>query len=79
MTAELLVQFHSQVSDGDRRRVIEEMGCVWKGEIRPQHLVVTSCEGQAIPELIGRFLKRPEVVYAELNGLMNLLEGGGSR
>jgi hypothetical protein len=52
------------------------MGCVWKGEIRPQHVVVVRCEGQAIPELIGRFLKRPEVVYAELNGLMNLLEGG---
>lgn len=76
MTAEMLVQFHPQVPDRDRRRVIEEMGCLWKGEIRPQNVVVASCRGRAVPELVRSFLERPEVAYAEPNGSVDLLEGG---
>ncbi|GEM_PF-5969315 len=77
MTVELLVQFYPQVPAGDRRRVLEELGCLWKEEIRPQHVVVAICEERAVAERIRRFLKRPEVAYAELNGSMDLLEGGG--
>jgi subtilisin family serine protease len=73
VSGEALVQFKPSVSGEQAARLIAKAGAQLKETIQPQRIHVVSFPSSVPPQqMVERFQQMPEVVHAELNGIVEV-------
>lgn len=76
MHAELMVQFDPSVPEMERRRKVEQIGCVWKEEIIPQRIAVVGIpSGLDVQESLFLLRSTQGVAAVEINAQVQPMRG----